>query len=321
MVAGNSKVTLNLNVDCCVAHIVTGLPQRKGVKPNACQIYTEIKYVKDVSCVGHLCSVNLVTNAQHAVIDPHVGVRLHQCWEKWEALGSSPKVVTTLREGYTLLFRFRPNLTRTPTVISNYHNPAKQSFLLEALYQLINKNRTGRKSKLTGFLQPAIFGTQTQQPVETGPGPEHLEHLFKHRVVQDGDHRDNKNLPTCRGMGHIHRLQRRLLPYTNSKSVQEVHAFSPPGSVLPVQSPTLSSIHSSHGVHSGGQRGQTHGTSEGYKDPPVPRRLAGESLYPRHLSPAYSNPGHTLSGTRVAGEQGEVRTGSQTGFQLRRLPV
>ena len=39
-------------------------------------------------------------------------------------------------------------------------------------------SRTGRKSKLTGFLQPAIFGTQTQQPVETGPGPEHLEHLF-----------------------------------------------------------------------------------------------------------------------------------------------
>ena len=100
------------------------------------------------------------------------------------------------------------------------------------------------------------------------------------------------------------------------QSVQEVHAFSSPGSVLPVQSPTLWSIHSSHGVHS-----QTHGTSEGYKDPPVPRRLAGESLYPRHLSPAYSNPGHTLSGTRVAGEQGKVRTGPQTGLQLRRLTV
>ena len=37
-------------------------------------------------------------------------------------------------------FQFRPNLTRSPTVISNYHNSAKQSFLLEALYQLINKN-------------------------------------------------------------------------------------------------------------------------------------------------------------------------------------
>ena len=142
VVAGNSKVTLNLNVDFCVAnaHIVTGLSQRKGVNPNACQMYTEIKYVNDVSCVGHLSSVNLVTNAPHAVIDPPLGARLHQCWEKWEALGLSPKVVTTLREGYTLPFRFRPNLTRSPMVISNYHNSAKQSFLLEALYQLINKN-------------------------------------------------------------------------------------------------------------------------------------------------------------------------------------
>ena len=177
-------------------------------------------------------------------------------------------------------------------------------------------SRTGRKSKLTGLLQPAIFVTQTQQPVETGPGPEHLEHLFKHRVVQDGDPRDNKNLPTGRGVGHIHRFQRRLLPHTNSQSVQEVHTFSPLGSVLPVQGPTLWPIHSPHGVHSGSQRGQAHGTSEGYKDPPVPRRLASESLYPQHLSPAYSNPGDTVPGTRVAGEQGKVRTG----LQLRRLP-
>ena len=136
----NSKVTLNVDSHVANAHIVTGLPQRKGVNPNTCQLYTEIKYVKDVSCVGHLPSVNLVTNAQHAVLDPPVGARLNQCWEKWETLGSSPKVVTILREGYTLPFRFRPHLTRSPTVISNYHNPTKQSFLLEALYQLINKN-------------------------------------------------------------------------------------------------------------------------------------------------------------------------------------
>ena len=81
VVAGNSKVTLNLNVDSHVAnaHIVTGLPQRKGVNPTFCQMYTEIKYVKNVSCVGHLSSVNLVNNAPHAVIDPPVGARLHQC--------------------------------------------------------------------------------------------------------------------------------------------------------------------------------------------------------------------------------------------------
>ena len=120
VVAGNSKVTLNLNVDSHVAnaHIVTGLPQRKGVSPTFCQMYTEIKYVKNAYCVGHLSSVNFVNNAPHAVTDPPVGARLHQCWEKWEALGSSPKVVTTLKEGYTLPFWFRPHLTRSPTVIS-----------------------------------------------------------------------------------------------------------------------------------------------------------------------------------------------------------
>ena len=182
-------------------------------------------------------------------------------------------------------------------------------------------SRTGGQSKFTGVLQLVIFGTQTQQPVETHPRPEHLEHLFKHRVVQDGDTKDHKNLPPSRGVGHIHRFQRCILPYTHSQSVQEVHALSPSGSVLPVQSPSLWPFHSSHGVHSGGQRGQTHGTSEGYKDPPVLRRLAGESLYPPHLSPAYSNPSPTLSGIRVAGEQGKVRAGSQTGLQLRRLPV
>ena len=73
--AENSKVTLNVDSHVANAHIVTGLPQRKGVNPNACQLYTKIKYVKNVFCVGHLSSVNLVTNAQHAVSDPPLGAR------------------------------------------------------------------------------------------------------------------------------------------------------------------------------------------------------------------------------------------------------
>ena len=76
-----------------------------------------------------------------------------------------------------------------------------------------------------------------------------------------------------------------------------------------------------HGVHSGGQRGQTDGLTEGYKNPPVPRRLVGESHVPPNLSPAYTDLGSSLSRTRVAGERGEVRTGTKTGLQLRRLPV
>ena len=122
--------TVNLLVNSCVAnvHSVTGLPQKKGVNPTYCHKYTEIKYVKDVSCVGHLSSANLVTNVTTVALDPPVGAQLHQFWEKWETLGSSPKVVTALREG-----------TPFPSG-ANYANPQRQSHLLEALYQLINKN-------------------------------------------------------------------------------------------------------------------------------------------------------------------------------------
>ena len=142
VIARDKKVTVNCHVDFCVANadFVTRLPQKKGVNPNCCQMYIEIKYVKDVSCVGHLSSANLITNVPPVVIDPPVGARLHIFWDKWEVLGASPKVVATLREGYTLPFRFRPNLTRSPTVISNYQNPSKQAHLLEAPYQLVNKN-------------------------------------------------------------------------------------------------------------------------------------------------------------------------------------
>ena len=63
------------------------------------------------------------------------------------------------------------------------------------------------------------------------------------------------------------------------------------------------------------------GLTEGYKNPPVPRRLVGESHIPPNLSPAYTDLGSSLSRTRLAGEQGKVRTGPKTGLQLRRLPV
>ena len=92
-------------------------------------------------------------------------------------------------------------------------------------------------------------------------------------------------------MSYLHRFQTRILPHTNSKSVQGVHAFSHPGSVLPLQSSTLWSVHSTHGVHSSGERGQIAGIAEGYKDPPVPRRL-------------------------VASQQGKIRPGPQTGFDF-----
>ena len=45
------------------------------------------------------------------------------------------------------------------------------------------------------------------------------------------------------------------------------------------------------------------------------------SLVPRNLSPTYTELGSSLPRSRLASEQGKVRAGFKTGFQLRRLPV
>ena len=121
-------------------HFVSGLPQKKGVIPNYCHLSPEIKHVQGVSCVDQSSSVQNVTNVPTVVPNLTVGARLHQFWEKWAALGVDPKVLAVLREGYTLPFQFRPNLTRSPTITSCYANPHRNSYLVEALPQLLDKN-------------------------------------------------------------------------------------------------------------------------------------------------------------------------------------
>ena len=104
------------------------------------QIQEKLKYVKGASCVTQLPCVKPVTNIPSVVTNLPVGARLQNFWKTWLDLGAGPKVVQILREGYTLPFRIRPKLTRSPTVISCYVNPHRNSYLLEALHQLIDKN-------------------------------------------------------------------------------------------------------------------------------------------------------------------------------------
>ena len=115
-------------------------------------------------------------------------------------------------------------------------------------------------------------------------------------------------------MGYLSRFQGRLLPHTNTETIQEISKIS-------VQGTALWSVHSAHGVHCVNEGSETDGHTKGYKDPPIPRRLVGESQIPANLSPTYPNPGEDVPELRLAGKFREIRTGTQTGLRLRRLPV
>ena len=129
-----------------------GLPQ--GISPGVpeCQLKKcQLKSVKSASCVTQLSCANSVSNVPNVALTLPVGARLQKFWQTWLDLGAGPKVVQILQEGYTLPFRIRPKLTRIPTVISCYANPLRNSYLLEALHQLIGKNAVEQVSNQTSL--------------------------------------------------------------------------------------------------------------------------------------------------------------------------
>ena len=121
-------------------------------------------------------------------------------------------------------------------------------------------------------------------------------------------------------MDYLDRLQGCLLPHTNTGTVQEISEISCRGSDIPVQSTAIRFVHSAHGVHCSSKGGEADGHTQGYKNPPVPR-LVGESQIPPGLSPAYTGSSKNVSTSGLAGELRQIRTGTQAGFQLCRLPV
>ena len=148
--------------------------------------------------------------------------------------------------------------------------------------------------------------------MEANTGPKQFKRFPQSGKVQDGDTGNHQNIPPARRVGHLSRLQRCLLSHTDTGTIQIISTFSCPGPDVPVQSIAFRPVHSAHGVHCISQRGETDGHTQGYKNPPVPRRLVGESQIPTPLSPTHPTPGQDGPEPRLAGESREIRTGTQT---------
>ena len=116
---------------------IPGQPQKKGIRP--VQSLKPIKLVKGVSCVVLSHFVPSVQSVPHVVTKTSVGGRLQSFWQVWQKLGSNPRVVSLLRDGYSLPFRERPHLSRFPLIVSKYASPSKSKALVEALWSLRQK--------------------------------------------------------------------------------------------------------------------------------------------------------------------------------------
>ena len=85
--------------------------------------------------------------------------------------------------------------------------------------------------------------------MEANFGPKQSESFAQDRKIQDGDTGNHQDITPTGRVGNLHRLQGRLLPHSNTRTVQEILEISYPGPDLPVQSTTVRSVDSAYGVH------------------------------------------------------------------------
>ena len=173
-------VFLHVNSSVANVHSVTGLPQKKGVNPNYCHNITNkacercflcrsLEFCKYCHQCANCCHKSTCRGKATAVLG-EMGS------SGFESKGSQ----NTVRGLHPSLL-----VQTQPIQVTNGH---KQLCQVPPFGGTVSadkqKRRTCSKPKFTGFLQPAIFGTQTQQPMETYPGSEYFKHLPEHRVVQ-----------------------------------------------------------------------------------------------------------------------------------------
>ena len=114
------------------------------------------------------------------------------------------------------------------------------------------------------------------------------------------------------GVGYLNRFQGYLLPYTYTGTVQDMsNVMSRVGHTSSKHCLSVCPLHPWSSLSSKGVK--TDGHTQGYNNPPVLRRLVGESHIPPGLSPAYTRSSENMPKfslpVRPHGRSGPTYTG------------
>ena len=256
----------NLNV-VSNAHFVHRQPQKKGISPATVKQKQQLKSVNNVFC--------------RSIVFCQTCTKCPQCYTKSACRGKTESILGNLgnlggrtQSSTNVERRVHPTFPKQTKLDQVSHNhqllckspqePQPVGGIASADKQKCNG--VGHKLRISGFLQSAIFGPKTTKQIETYTRSEQSQQIPRGRKIQNGDTRNDPDLHTDRGVDHVHRLQRHLLPCTNTKPIKKISEASCTGPNIPMQSTTLWSVHSSIGVHCCGQRGQIDGSTKVYKN-------------------------------------------------------
>ena len=190
----------------------------------------------------------------------------------------------------------------------------------EALIEKVG-SRKGSCQIVPSLLQLTLSADQTEQKMEANLGSKPVKSRPAKHIFQDGNSGNNPVILTETGMGNLARFQRCVFPHSNQPKVKKVSKILPEQSHFPIHSSALWSGHCSPRVYKGGQRSETYGSSKGYPNPPVPRRLVIESPVPGNLPTTYPDPFGPLSTVRLGSKHEEIRARTSANLQFRRLLI
>ena len=259
-----------------------------------------------------------------------------QCCHRAGCRGQTSKVLAEMgntgsesKGGLHLAGRLHTSVQdETPTdQISSHHKwlckSGKKSSSLTGSRCLGRKvgGRKGSGADLPILLQPPVPGPKTRQQVASNLGSQSTQSFSQNKHIQDGNTGDHQGLLTKRGMGHVSGFQRRLLSHPHPSQIQKIPQVLFEQQGISVHSPSFRTGHCSTGIYQGGQRGEIDGSGQGYKNPPVPRRLVAQSPGPGNLPTKYPDPLGPVPRVWLGGKHEEIRAGTSTKFQFCRLPV
>ena len=289
----NSQSVSYLAVDHAHSVCFQGQPQKKGISP--CTQKIEIKDVKGVSCASQCLFAPHVPNVPNVVPNLAVGGQVTEVLARLAHTGCESKGGLNFERGIHATLQNQTTSDQVPCDQEWLCSPGEKQGLIPSIGRT-HKQVGGRKSGdkvLPGLLQPPFSGTKIQPQIEAYLGTEPSNLILKTRHLQDGNSRNAG-------------LQRCLFSHPHQSEIPEVPQVFSREESLSIYGPSFRCSQGSPGIYQGSQGGETDGSSTGYPDPPVPRRLVSQSIGPGNLPTAYPDPLGPVPRTRVGGKHGEI---------------
>ena len=103
-------------------------------------------------------------------------------------MGANPRVVSVLRDGYSLLFKQRPPSDKVPSDSERLCKPFKKPVFKGSIAQSNRQVGSGKSGcqVIPCLLQPAFPSSETQQKMETNLGSQSVESSVRNSLQSSG---------------------------------------------------------------------------------------------------------------------------------------